>query len=157
MAHRFPDFERWWKDRMGLVEADTPVLPEYFAHKLSQMGLGPVAAEIPKAADASLAVDTVPGRCAVQSGRQLTALQRCWCIESWVFHCRTSQQSGTRRPVELWKYLTPRLRVMAAMRKEWGDVSAHYISRNSVCPKVADRLLVSIAARCLWSRGEHVW
>ena len=37
-AVTFSAFERWWKDRMGLVEADTPVLPEYFSHKLSQLG-----------------------------------------------------------------------------------------------------------------------
>ena len=33
----FDTFEAWWKSRMGLIEADTPVLPEFFAHRLMQV------------------------------------------------------------------------------------------------------------------------
>ena len=30
----FDGVEQWWKARMGLFEADTPVIPEYISYKL---------------------------------------------------------------------------------------------------------------------------
>jgi hypothetical protein len=29
-------FERWWKLRMGINEADTPVIPEFFQYKMEE-------------------------------------------------------------------------------------------------------------------------
>ena len=31
----FVHFERWWKHRVGLLEADTPVIPEFFEFRMS--------------------------------------------------------------------------------------------------------------------------
>jgi len=33
----FMVFERWWKLRMGIAEADTPVIPEFFQYKLEEL------------------------------------------------------------------------------------------------------------------------
>eukprot|EP01050_Picozoa_sp_SAG11_P002126 SAG11_NODE_103_length_16571_cov_49.569208_9_plen_183_part_00 len=33
----FTQFERWWKHRVGLLEADTPVIPEFFEYKMAEM------------------------------------------------------------------------------------------------------------------------
>ena len=41
----FGQFEMWWKMRMGLVEADLPVIPEYFAYKLQSLRC-PVAEQV---------------------------------------------------------------------------------------------------------------
>lgn len=107
----FPDFERWWKDRMGLVEADAPVLPEYFSHKLSQIGgalpqdeSGPPAS--PSAGDSR-----------TRSGGSFTVLEPM----------RERSKLTKQRPApDLWNFLRPRLWVMAAMKKEWGDLHDIY-------------------------------
>jgi hypothetical protein len=37
VAVNFPEFERWWKFRMGLTESGHPVIPEFFEYRLSDV------------------------------------------------------------------------------------------------------------------------
>lgn len=37
------EFERWWKNRCGLTEADTPIIPEYFTRQLKDNTICPHA------------------------------------------------------------------------------------------------------------------
>lgn len=113
----FADFERWWKDRMGLVEADTPVLPEFFSHKLKQIREGQIEAS-PGSPTDPLAGGSPHAR--LRSGSFMTPKPA---------ERRLRARSGTTRSrtgSELWNFLTPRLRVMAAMKKEWGDLHDIY-------------------------------
>ena len=40
----FSAFEAWWKDRMGITDAEIPVLPEYMVQKISEADRGRVSA-----------------------------------------------------------------------------------------------------------------
>ena len=37
MAINFPEFEKWWKHRMGLSETGHTVIPEFFEYKISDV------------------------------------------------------------------------------------------------------------------------
>ena len=99
------DFDRWWKDRMGLVEADTPVIPEYFVHKLSQLGTSAITVEPVASGPEQSKTD--------QDGDSQRRRRRGSLI-------------GSRSPSGLWNFLNGRLRLMARMRKEWGDLHDVY-------------------------------
>ena len=89
---------------MGLVEADTPVIPEYFVHKLSQLGTSAITVE---------PVTSGPD----QSKTDQHDSQR---------RRRSGSLIGLRSPSGLWNFLNGRLRLMARMRKEWGDLHDVY-------------------------------
>ena len=110
----FPEFERWWKDRMGLVEADTPVLPEYFSHKLSQLGPAPGhgGPSVPKQPDA---IGAAGSKLVDATGKPGGRVRR-----------RRNSLITSRDAHGLWNFLNPRLRLMAAMRKEWGELHDVY-------------------------------
>ena len=36
----FNDFERWWKERAGIVEPDIPVLPEFMVQRIAEQSRG---------------------------------------------------------------------------------------------------------------------
>ena len=36
----FNAFESWWKERMGILDSDIPVLPEYMVQKIVESGRG---------------------------------------------------------------------------------------------------------------------
>ena len=85
---------------MGLVEADTPVIPEYFVHKLSQLGTSAITVE---------PVTSGPD----QSKTDQHDSQR---------RRRSGSLIGLRSPSGLWNFLNGRLRLMARMRKEAAEI-----------------------------------
>ena len=106
----FEVFESWWKMRMGLLEADTPVLPEFFAHRLKQVKSLSIESWLPSDGDCG------------EPGSASTTLK---------FHKRpaalSNAQSGvTRSGRELWNFLVPRLYALARMKKQWGPLQSVY-------------------------------
>ena len=107
----FADFDTWWKNRMGLVEADTPVIPEYFVHKLSQLGTSGGGAGA-ASDDPRLQTEAVQ-----KAGKRFK---------------RRGSLIGSRNAGGLWEFLTSRLRLMARMRMEWGNIHEVYGHTESI-------------------------
>jgi hypothetical protein len=111
----FIQFERWWKHRMGLLEADTPVLPEFFEYKMSEMSReARIEAEY---ARRKLAEKLPPSFNLRVSGKTRTIKTRD-VIESGF--------NGTRPGNDLWILLRKRLRMLLTMRRDWGNVDDVY-------------------------------
>jgi CRP-like cAMP-binding protein len=111
----FVQFERWWKYRCGLLEADTPVIPEFFEFKMAEISL----------AD-RLKVD--------QERRKLVqALPQQFSLHvrggSKTFDVQQLVDSGfqtTRTGAELWRLIRSRLKMLLAMRRDWGNIDTIY-------------------------------
>jgi Ca2+-binding EF-hand superfamily protein len=106
---KYDNFERWWKHRVGLMEADTPVIPEYFEFKMSEMSAaGRVTAEAKR-------------RKELMDNRE-TLLAQNVDVDKMLREGFTSTRSGSI----LWDLLRPRLKVIMTMRKVWGDIDDVY-------------------------------
>jgi hypothetical protein len=62
----FMQFERWWKYRVGLLEADTPVIPEFFEYKMVEMS---EAARIKQAQEKRKFLSRLPRSFSMKLGR----------------------------------------------------------------------------------------
>ena len=111
-------FETWWKSRLGLIEADTAVLPEWFTYQLRQVkSIAREPSEPLPSADESTDVIEEDG----------------------------DEERDTRNGRELWDWLIPRLFLMARMRQEWGNLNSVYVSAFSVDRPL---LLSCVTPRC---------
>ena len=111
----FMQFERWWKHRAGLLEADTPVLPEFFEFKMTEMS---EAARVQAEQERRKLVQKLPSNFSM-------AIRG----KSHTFNVKSVVDSGfnrTRPGFELWAMLRKRLRTLLVMRRDWGNVDDVY-------------------------------
>jgi hypothetical protein len=109
------EFERWWKHRMGLMEADTPVIPEFFEFKMEELS----AAERAKSASQRrVAAKKLPKAFKFK----VNGKQKEVDLSSLVANGFDEQRSGK----DLWALLRPRLRMLLTMRKDWGNIDDIY-------------------------------
>lgn len=115
MTCSWTEFERWWKHRMGLIEGDTPVIPEFFEFKMEELS---AAERAKRATQRRLAAKKLPkGLTLTINGRQ-----RNVDLSSLVEQGFDEQRSGK----DLWGLLRPRLRMMMTMRRDWGNIDDVY-------------------------------
>lgn len=109
------EFERWWKFRMGLLEADTPVLPEFFEYKMSEMSR---AARLEAEHTRRQLVQKLPPSFSLRVAGKTRTIKTTDIIQSGF--------SSTRSGDELWKLMRKRLRMLLTMRRDWGNIDDVY-------------------------------
>jgi hypothetical protein len=118
MTVSFPEFEKWWKRRMGLWETNQAVIPEFFAYKLDEVAnLGQGLITTTELAASSLASDT-----AGEDG--VTPSKR------WRDSLRKSQ--GHRSGADLWRVLRPKMAVIITVLRSWGDMDNNARGHSAV-------------------------
>lgn len=117
-------FERWWKLRMGLMEADTPVIPEYFQYKLE---------ELHKADELEIVKENAAKSNAVSNLRANTSLKAS--LRKYQEYDPDIEEPPSKPPPrtgeQLWKTLRTRLDMLVTMRRDWGNVHDFYGSSDS--------------------------
>jgi Ca2+-binding EF-hand superfamily protein len=95
-------FEAWWKERLGIVDADIPVLPEYMVQKIDEAHYF-----------SKKATETAQrGSGQPRPGRQ------------------SDKHDGPRTADELWGSLRPRLLSVVRMQRQWGPLHDIYDSQQ---------------------------
>lgn len=115
MTASWTEFERWWKHRMGLIEADTPVIPEFFEFKMEELS---AAERARRATQRRMAAKKLPTAFKLN----VAGKQKEINLSSLVAAGFDEQRSGK----DLWALLRPRLRMMLTMRKDWGNIEDIY-------------------------------
>ena len=117
-------FERWWKLRMGLMEADTPVIPEFFQYKLEEMH---------KVDELETAKESATKSNAVSNMRANTILKAS--LRQYQQYDPDIEEplpkALPRNGKQLWKTLRTRLDMLVTMRRDWGNVHDFYGSSDS--------------------------
>ena len=121
-------FESWWKSRLGLIEADTAVLPEWFTYQLRQVKS--IAREPSKPLPSACESDMEEDGDEEQTERYI-------------------DQRNTRKGRELWDWLIPRLFLMTRMRQGWGNLHSVYVSAFSVDRDVRCRCVRPLLLSCV--------
>ncbi len=96
-------FEAWWKERLGIVDADIPVLPEYMVQKIEEAHY--------------FAKKQLEREGKVQQPTSPTA-------------GATADKTGPRSTTELWGSLRPRLLSVVRMQRQWGPLHDIYDSQQ---------------------------
>jgi hypothetical protein len=120
----FSQFERWWKYRMGLMEADTPVIPEFFTWALSNIAQDDKRnhqqQQYKQQQDRRneerdhAALDAKSGAVRARSASEQDLVQQL------------QETSKTRSGKELFALLRPRLQLLSTARRDWGTISDVY-------------------------------
>jgi hypothetical protein len=116
----FVVFERWWKLRMGLSEADTPVIPEYFQYKLEEL------ADVDERASVKHQSTSLIG---LESNLSTSLKGRIRQYREYDVDAPSSVMP--RHGKKLWKILRKRLNVLVTMSRDWGNASEFYGSAGS--------------------------
>lgn len=111
----FVQFERWWKYRCGLLEADTPVIPEFFEFKITEISL---ADRLKSEQQRRKLMQALPQQFSlpVRGGNKTFDVQQL--ITSGFHTARTGS--------ELWGLLRKRIKMLLAMRRDWGNIDDVY-------------------------------
>ena len=97
----YHNFEVWWKERLGIVDADIPVLPEYMVQKIDE------AAHFSKKQTAK-----EQGACSTRPSDR-------------------ESSGGRRSARDLWGSLRPRLLSVVRMQQQWGPLHEIYDANSS--------------------------
>ena len=100
---------------MGLIEADTPVIPEFFEFKMAELSN---AERAKRATQRRMAAKKLP----TAFKFNVAGKQKEVNLSSMVANGFDEQRSGK----DLWALLRPRLRMMLTMRKDWGNIEDIY-------------------------------
>lgn len=111
----FLQFERWWKYRVGLLEADTPVIPEFFEYKMVEMS---EAARIKQAQDKRKFLSKLPKTFSMKLGRGKP--------KQFVTSDLEANYRVLRSGADLWDLLRSRMKMLLTMRRDWGDLDDVY-------------------------------
>lgn len=96
-------FEAWWKERLGIVDADIPVLPEYMVQKIDEAHYF-----AKKQLEKSGQLPPAPSPSAGD----------------------TARTNRPRTTTELWGSLRPRLLSVVRMQRQWGPLQDIYDSQQ---------------------------
>lgn len=100
---------------MGLIEADTPVIPEFFEFKMEDLA----AAENAKAG--------LKRRAQARKLPSTLTMSVCGIKKSFDIGTLVSQGFNEHRNgKDLWNLLQPRLKMLLAMRRDWGNIDDIY-------------------------------
>jgi len=103
----FTIFERWWRQRMGLSEAETPVIPEFFTFALKNvLPVNQILEDDPSPTSPRKLLDDEDAGLGsvVAAGPARTAY------------------SG----LQAWSLLRPRLQLLLTAKRDWGTISDVY-------------------------------
>ena len=100
-------FEAWWKERLGIVDADIPVLPEYMVQKIDEAHYYASKRERAQAAPEKDGAD----------GSTAEAVE--------------DDRPPARSARELWGSLRPRLLSVVRMQRQWGPLHDIYDSQQA--------------------------
>ena len=134
----FMVFERWWKLRMGISEADTPVIPEFFQYKLEELSAADKQKEANiaaiadgKAGNRLTASATMPNLNSSLKGPIRHYQEDEDDIEDEEAAGRSSPRPVPRSGKKLWRMLKGRLNMLVTMRRDWGNVDDFYGNMES--------------------------
>ena len=122
---------------MGLIEADTPVIPEFFEYKMEELSVKDRAKRATKRRVAAKKLPT-----AIKM--KVNGVEKDVNLSSLVANGFDEERSGA----DLWALLRPRLRMLLTMRRDWGNIedvyghSASSFGQVPVHPIVHESLVV---------------
>jgi hypothetical protein len=125
MTASWTEFERWWKHRMGLIEADTPVIPEFFEFKMEELSM---AERTKRDMKRRAAAKKLPTALMMRVGGKEMHYDLSSLVSSGFDEHRTGK--------DLWDLLRPRLRMLLTMRREWGNIDDIYGHTDSTFGQV---------------------
>lgn len=95
---------------MGLIEADTPVLPEFFEYKMNEMSR---AARAEAEHARRQLVQKLPPKFSLKVAGKVRTINTSEVVKSGF--------TRTRPGPDLWRLLRKRIRMLLTMRHDWGE------------------------------------